>query len=171
MDTISDRPEYGSSITTTDENQTDIYSNWTSTASPSGESRDIWTWILSISLFLTAFITLLGNGLVMITFFMDKRLLKSNFNIFLFNLTVTDISVSVTAIPFYGLRYFLGFWPMDLGPYLCSFWMFCDWGMTFASVYTLVAISVDRYWAVCWSHHYRAHNTKRRITIMVAMIW
>ena len=46
-----------------------------------------------------------------------------------------------------------------------------DWGMTFASIYTLVAISIDRYWAACYSLHYRRHNTKRRTIVIIVMIW
>ena len=136
-----------------------------------GESteRTIWTWILSISLFIVAVVTFLGNGLVLVTFFLDKRLLKSNFNMFLINLTLTDITISLTAIPFFGVNYFFGYWPF--GKHLCTFWIFCDWGMTFASVYTLLAISLDRYWAVCRSHHYRAHNTRRRTIGVIAAVW
>ena len=129
----------------------------------------VWVWLLSVCLFLTAVVTFLGNGLVLLTFFMDKRLLRSNFNVFLINLTFTDISVSITAIPLYAVDYLYGFWPFN--DRLCSVWIFCDWGMTFASVYTLLAISVDRYWAVCWSHHYRAHNTRKMTFSIVAAIW
>ena len=46
-----------------------------------------------------------------------------------------------------------------------------DWGMTFASIYTLVAISIDRYWAACYSLHYRRHNTKKRTIVIIVMIW
>lgn len=46
-----------------------------------------------------------------------------------------------------------------------------DWGMTFASIYTLVAISVDRYWAACFSVHYKTHNTRRRTIVIIAIVW
>jgi len=141
----------------------------TTTTTTTTMDVSICVWLLSVSLFLTIVATFLGNGLVIVTFLLDRRLLRSNFNVFLFNLTFTDISVSITAIPLYTVDYLYGYWPFSR--YLCNFWIFCDWGMTFASVYTLLAISVDRYWAVCWSHHYRAHNTRRTTLFIVATIW
>ena len=35
-----------------------------------------------------------------------------------------------------------GYWPF--GEIMCGVWIFFDYGMTFASVFTLVAISLDR---------------------------
>ena len=49
--------------------------------------------------------------------------------------------------------------------------MFFDFGMTFCSIFTLVAISVDRYWSVHWSHHYRLHNNWRKAAIFIAAVW
>ena len=54
---------------------------------------------------------------------------------------------------------------------ICGLWIFMDWGMTFASIYTLVAISIDRYWAACYSVHYKLHNTRRRTIFIILLVW
>ena len=80
--------------------------------------------------------------LVILCFFVEKKLWKVNFNIFILNLAVTDVMVSCMAIPFYSIDFYFGHWPFD--EITCAVWIFFDWGMTFASIFTLVAISVDR---------------------------
>ncbi len=124
--------------------------------------------VLSIMLVITAILTFLGNVLVLLSFLVEKKL-RSNFNLYILNLAVTDVLISVTAIPFYIVSYTLNYWP--LGQIVCGLWIFCDWGMTFASMYTLVAISIDRYWASCWSIHYRTHNTRRRTISIILLVW
>lgn len=60
-------------------------------------------------------------------------------------LMLADVAVALTAMSFYTFDVLLGYWPF--GEVLCGIWIFFDYGMTFASVFTLVAISVDRYWS------------------------
>ena len=59
------------------------------------------------------------------------------------NLAVTDVSVGLTAMSFYTFDVLLGYWPF--GDFMCGVWIFFDYGLTFTSVFTLVAISLDRY--------------------------
>lgn len=90
-------------------------------------------------------ITLVGNLVVLIAFFKTKKL-RTTFTFYLINLAITDVAVALTAMSFYTFDIILGFWPF--GEFMCGIWIFFDYGMTFASVFTLVAISVDRLWAV-----------------------
>ena len=55
--------------------------------------------------------------------------------------------------------------------YLYLFIFFILAGMTFASVFTLLAISVDRLWSVTWSIHYRNHNNKKKVTLAIGAVW
>ena len=107
-----------------------------------GEGRSLAKWTLVILLWITAFITFFGNLLVILAFVVEKKLFKVNFNIFILNLAVTDVLVSTMAVPFYSIDVYVGYWPFN--EIVCAVWIFCDWGMTFASIFTLVAISVDR---------------------------
>lgn len=100
-------------------------------------------WLLVILLWVTAAITCFGNMLVILSFVFERKLFKINFNIFILNLAITDVLVSTMAIPFYSIDFYMGHWPFNEAT--CAVWIFFDWGMTFASIFTLVAISVDRW--------------------------
>jgi len=77
----------------------------------------------------------------------------------------------VADIPFTGiLGYKKSFWPKN-SMFGCSMVLFDDWALTLLSMMTLVGISIDRYWAACWSQHYRIHNTRARALIFIGSIW
>lgn len=97
-----------------------------------------------------------------------KRL-QTIFNMYIVNLALTDIMVALTAMTFYSTETTLGYWPF--GEFMCGVWIFFDYGMTFASVFNLLVISVDRLWSVMWSVHYHVHRTKKTTAITIAGIW
>lgn len=100
-------------------------------------------WAIIVLLWMTAAVTFFGNILVLLAFASDQKLSKVNFNLYLVNLAVTDVCVSVIAIPFFAIDIYYGGWPYD--QVTCAVWILLDWGMTFLSIFTLVAISVDRF--------------------------
>ncbi|ELT93321.1 hypothetical protein CAPTEDRAFT_74776, partial [Capitella teleta] len=108
--------------------------------------------------------TLFGNILVLLAFASDRKLGKINFNLYIVNLAITDVCVSAIAMPFFALDLYRGGWPFD--QVTCALWIFIDWGMTFMSIFTLVAISVDRYWAACWPNSYRKLNVTKFRTLL-----
>ena len=124
--------------------------------------------LLAITLSVLDILTIFGNLLVLLAFVMEKRLLQP-FNLFILNLAVTDFSVAITAMTFYTLDTLLGYWPF--GTIMCGVWIYFDFAMTFASVFTLVAISVDRFWCVTWAIHYKQHNNKNKTALVIAIIW
>jgi hypothetical protein len=124
--------------------------------------------LLAITLAILDILTIFGNLLVLLAFIMEKRLLQP-FNMFILNLAVTDFSVAITAMTFYTLDTLLGYWPF--GTIMCGVWIYFDFAMTFASVFTLVAISVDRFWCVTWAIHYRMHNNKNKTAFVIGIIW
>lgn len=114
-------------------------------------------------------LTILGNLIVLLAFFLEPKLRNETFNYYIFNLAITDFLVAITAMTFYTIDTVLGYWPF--GPAMCAFWIYFDYAMTFGSVFTLTAISVDRFWSVTWPIHYRIHSTVRKTSIMIAIIW
>ncbi|XP_053372809.1 alpha-2 adrenergic receptor-like [Mercenaria mercenaria] len=124
--------------------------------------------LLAITLTLLDVITIFGNLLVLLSFVIEKRLLQP-FNMFILNLAVTDFCVAITAMTFYTLDTLLGYWPF--GKVMCGVWIYFDFAMTFASVFTLVTISVDRFWCVTWAIHYRMHNNKNKTAVIIGIIW
>lgn len=124
--------------------------------------------ILAVVLIVLDVVTAFGNLLVLLSFVIEKRLLQP-FNLFILNLAVTDFLVAITAMTFYTIDTLLGYWPF--GQIMCGVWIYFDFAMTFASVFTLVAISIDRFWCVTWAIHYRMHNNQTRTTIILGVIW
>ena len=124
--------------------------------------------IIGICLMVVTIFTIFGNILVLVAVKMEKQL-QTKFNVYIINLAVTDLTVAVTAMSFYSTDNIMGYWPF--GKFLCGFWIFNDYGMTFASVFTIIVISVDRFWAVTWPTHYRTHHTKKKCKIFIAIVW
>lgn len=124
--------------------------------------------VIGVAMYTAVLVTICGNTLVLIAVVRNKRL-QTVFNFYVINLAVTDLLVAVTAMSFYTTDTMLGYWPF--GEFLCGVWIFVDYGMTFASVFTLMAISIDRFWSVTWGFHYRAHHNKRKAVLIIAAVW
>nr|KAG5708714.1 hypothetical protein BaRGS_034931 [Batillaria attramentaria] len=123
--------------------------------------------VLGMALFLIVLVTVVGNALVLAAVAREKRL-QTAFNVFIVNLALTDVSVGLVA-GFFAVFNILQTWPF--GRVLCGIWIFCDFGMTLASIFTLLAISVHRYWSVYWGFQYRLHNSRRKAVIATVLIW
>ena len=66
--------------------------------------------LMAIVLTVLDVVTLVGNLVVLVAFFVDSRL-RQPFNLFIMNLAVTDFLVAITAMPFYTIDTLLGYWP------------------------------------------------------------
>ena len=130
-----------------------------------------FTWmnvLMGIILYSIVLVTLFGNILVLVAVYVNKNL-QTSFNYYVVNLAITDLAVAVTAMSFHTTDNVLGYWPF--GEFLCGVWIFFDYGMTFVSVFTLILISVDRFWSVTWSVHYRRYHSRRKSVISIMCIW
>ncbi|XP_060577748.1 muscarinic acetylcholine receptor M2-like, partial [Ruditapes philippinarum] len=143
--------------------------NFTNSSLISTGSRITWDKALvALLLYAITLVTIIGNVFVLIAVKMNKKL-QTTFNYYIVNLAITDVAVAVTAMSFMATHTVLGYWPF--GEALCALWIFFDYGMTFVSVFTLILISVDRYWSVKWSVHYRTYHTKRKCIISIVFVW
>lgn len=125
--------------------------------------------VLAVVLATLVVVTFFGNLLVMLSFYFEPKLRSLSFNYYIFNLAITDFLVAVSAMTFYTIDTLFGYWPFGIT--MCSVWIFLDFAMTFASVFTVVAISVDRLWSVTWPNHYRTHNTRKKTVIILVIVW
>ena len=118
------------------------------------------------------FINLVGNALVILAVVLNKPM-RSPINFLLINLATADMIVGVfIGIPFVvtpNLSHPEG----KMGDILCK--MFTGgnigWIGALGSVFSLVAIAIERYGAVLYPHSQKGKLTKTKIAILVVTCW
>uniref|UniRef100_A0A674K5D2 G-protein coupled receptors family 1 profile domain-containing protein n=1 Tax=Terrapene triunguis TaxID=2587831 RepID=A0A674K5D2_9SAUR len=100
---------------------------------------------LGILMGLIALITVLGNGLVILAFLVNKDLRHRSNYLFL-NLAISDFLVGAFCIPLYIPYILRGKW--IFGRLLCKLWLVVDYLMCTASAFSIVLISYDRFLSV-----------------------
>jgi len=105
----------------------------------------IFTVSVSITLSLIILIAVLGNSFVIVAFCLRSRLRKPS-NYFILNLAVTDLSLAIMILPISAVYDITGIW--IFGAEVCLIWTVLDVFVSTASIYSLVAISADRYMAI-----------------------
>ncbi|CAF2712176.1 unnamed protein product [Rotaria sp. Silwood2] len=113
-------------------------------------------------------LTIGGNLVVLFAFYNDPHLLTPSNN-FLLSMAIADLLVGLIAMPFYSYAQIKNFWPF--GQFFCKIWLTIDDVATMASVLSIVAITIERYWSINHSVHYRRYTTKTRIRIFSLLIW
>jgi len=116
---------------------------------------------------LLSLVTIFGNVLVVVAYNSNKRL-QTITNLFIFSLSVSDISVGIFSINFYTV-YIVQKWP--LGPVWCNIWLCLDYSCCQASVIHLLVICLDRYFSLMRPLKYRAKRTEKRAKIAIVLAW
>ncbi|XP_021002527.1 RYamide receptor-like [Parasteatoda tepidariorum] len=114
----------------------------------------------------TALFALGGNATVIAVLLLGKRSSRE-LRIFLVNLAVSDICMALFSIPFTYTDFMLGRWIFH--PIFCPFVQFMQHVSVIASVYTLTAIGLDRYYAIMYPLSLRW--TKSRGPLIMGFIW
>ena len=145
-------------------------SNSSTTVDSSGLADYAWSPNIALVGFFFGMIvvTAFANLFVLLSFAYEKKL-RTTFSILIGNLALTDFIIAVIPMSFDTLILLFGEW--QLGKVMCDIWLVVDFCSVIASIYTLIAISIDRLWAITWSIHYRHNNTKKKALISVAIIW
>ncbi|ELU01522.1 hypothetical protein CAPTEDRAFT_54067, partial [Capitella teleta] len=112
----------------------------------------------------------LGNGLVMFVIMcMKRRALRKVTNIYLINLAVADLLVLLFCVPFTGLTYTLESWPF--GKFVCKMVDYLMMTSMASSIWTMAAMSIDRYCAVVGPNCIKPYRTVRSTVGVLASIW
>ncbi|XP_049917827.1 galanin receptor type 1b [Epinephelus moara] len=90
-------------------------------------------------------------------------------NIFILNLSVADLSFLLFCVPFQATIYSLPQWVF--GAFLCTFGHYFSTVSMLVSIFTLVAMSVDRYIAVVRSKSAPCVRSRRNALAGVCVIW
>lgn len=111
--------------------------------------------------------TVIGNVFVIAAILMERNL-QSVANYLILSLAFADLLVACLVMPLGAVYEVSKQW--TLGTELCDMWTCSDVLCCTASILHLVAIAVDRYWAVT-NIDYIHHRNGRRIGGMIAIIW
>nr|XP_055061206.1 galanin receptor type 1b [Misgurnus anguillicaudatus] len=116
------------------------------------------------------FLGIVGNTLVMVVIGKIKsRRSRSTTNIFILNLSIADLCFLLFCVPFHATIYSLPEW--IFGAFLCKFVHYFLMVSMLVSIFTLVAMSVDRYIAVVLSKKSPCIRNRRNALIGVCVIW
>ncbi|CAH1707189.1 unnamed protein product [Chironomus riparius] len=111
--------------------------------------------------------TVIGNVFVIAAILLEKNL-QSVANYLILSLAVADLLVACLVMPLSAVYEISREW--KLGPELCDMWTSSDVLCCTASILHLVAIALDRYWAVT-DIDYAHQRTAKRIGIMIVILW
>ncbi|KAM7177228.1 histamine H4 receptor [Macrochelys suwanniensis] len=125
--------------------------------------------LLAVLMVLLALITVLGNGLVILAFLVNKNL-RHRSNYFFLNLAISDILVGAFCIPLYIPYILTGKW--IFGRILCKLWLVVDYLMCTASAFSIVLISYDRFLSVTKAVTYRIQQgTMSKTIVKMVAVW
>lgn len=124
--------------------------------------------LVGIPLAIIIFMALVGNLLVCLAIYTDRRLRKLG-NLFLVSLAISDLFVSSLVMTFAVANDVMGYWVF--GPQFCDTWIAFDVMCSTASILNLCAISLDRFIHIKDPLRYGRWMTKRVVLISIAGIW
>lgn len=147
-------------------NSSDVYSNNTSVDLSSNESAEFK--IIKLFLYAIIFlISVIGNALVCIVI-VRRRRMRTVTNCFILNLAVADLAITCICIPFdIPVQENNYKWPY--GALLCKLIYPLQTIAMFASIFTLMAVSLNRFWAIVYPLH--TQMTKRHAKGFISAIW
>ncbi|CAF0960692.1 unnamed protein product [Adineta ricciae] len=116
---------------------------------------------------LLSILTVGGNALVCLIVFQYMGVITVT-NLFIANLAVTDLLIGLFCIPIVLISdYLLSDWPF--GTFMCKFTSFAQSVFVVCTVYTLIAMSVDRYIAII--HPLKPKLTRKQCRILIGLLW
>ncbi|XP_023126904.1 galanin receptor type 1-like isoform X1 [Amphiprion ocellaris] len=112
----------------------------------------------------------LGNTLVITVLARSKAAQpRSTTNIFILNLSVADLSYLLFCVPFQSTIYMLPTWVF--GAFICKFTHYFFTVSMLVSIFTLSAMSVDRYVAIVHARKSSSIRVGRHAVLGVVLIW
>ncbi|XP_068154666.1 cholecystokinin receptor type A [Drosophila tropicalis] len=139
----------------------------TSSTSSSTSATEMPFWLIPSYSVIFIF-AVLGNVLVISTLVQNRRM-RTITNVFLLNLAISDVLLGVFCMPvtLAGtlMRQFI------FGEFLCKLFQFAQAASVAVSSWTLVAISCERYYAICHPLRSRSWQTISHAYKIIGFIW
>lgn len=117
---------------------------------------------------LILFLAVTGNGLVIVTLIQNKKM-RTVTNVFLLNLSISDLLLAVFCMPFTLIPALLK--TFIFGETVCVLIRYLQGVSVSVSCFTLVAISLERYFAVCRPLQSRTWRTLSHACLTIAICW
>lgn len=111
---------------------------------------------------------LIGNSMVVIVVAFNQQM-RSTTNLLIINLAVADLLFIIFCVPFTATDYVLPFWPF--GDLWCKCVQYLIVVTAYASVYTLVLMSLDRFLAVVHPIASMYVRTEKNANTAILIIW
>ncbi|CAF1183199.1 unnamed protein product [Rotaria sordida] len=124
--------------------------------------------LLGFLLFSLSIFTIFGNLLVLYAIGTEKRL-RAVSNLFILSLAFADLIVGIFVMPLSAANIMIGQWPFSF--VLCQIWLSTDYVASTASIFNLVLLSLDRYWAVVHPLLYLQNRTFKRTISFIIIVW
>ncbi|UJR13451.1 hypothetical protein I4U23_000465 [Adineta vaga] len=124
--------------------------------------------LLGCLLFSLAIFTILGNLLILYAIRTEKRL-RTVSNLFILSLAFADLVVGIFVMPLSAANIITGQWPFST--VLCQMWLSVDYVASTASIFNLVLLSLDRYWAVVYPLRYLQNRSRKQATNFIVIVW
>ncbi|XP_054767561.2 cholecystokinin receptor-like [Lytechinus pictus] len=115
---------------------------------------------------------ILGNGLVLVVMTTVKEL-RTTTNTFIVNQSIVDLVTSILLF----LMFIAPPLPLPesepVAKLICAVWnsKYIFWGMSIASTFNLILLTLERYFAVVFPVVYRVHFSNRRVPFLAALPW
>ncbi|CAF0802509.1 unnamed protein product [Adineta steineri] len=124
--------------------------------------------LLGCLLFILSIFTIFGNLLILYAIRTEKRL-RTVSNLFILSLAFADLVVGIFVMPLSAANIIAGRWPFST--VLCQMWLSIDYVASTASIFNLVLLSLDRYWAVVYPLRYLRNRSRKRATNFIIIVW
>ena len=125
-----------------------------------------YTTFISIVCFLTVF----GNAGTIIAFLQVRGLREKPSDLLVLSLCITDFFTGLVALPLVSPLYIIGFWP--IGERLCKFSVLFSSLVVNTSLFSLLAISIDRVLLVSLNYStYLKLQSRRRVIGIILLSW
>ncbi|XP_075948812.1 cholecystokinin receptor type A [Anarhichas minor] len=135
---------------------------------PSPEPKDINQSVRIVLYSLIFLLSLMGNSLIIAVLVRNRRM-RTVTNLFLLSLAVSDLMVSLVCIPFTLIPNLMRDFIFGAG--MCKLVMYFMGVSVSVSTFNLVAISLERYSAICNPLTSRAWQTKSHAAKVITATW
>ncbi|XP_072256524.1 alpha-1B adrenergic receptor [Pyxicephalus adspersus] len=113
-------------------------------------------------------VAIVGNIMVIISVVANRQL-RIPTNYLIVNLAIADLLLSTTVLPFSSTLEIVSAWVF--GRIFCDIWAAMDVLCCTASIFSLCAISIDRYIGVRYSLQYPTIVTRKRVLLALLCVW